>query len=342
MKNLTEIDGSFGEGGGQVLRTSLALSLVTGKPFRIENIRSGRKKVGLLRQHLTAVNAAAEVGRAVVEGAEIGSTALTFKPKGVKAGEYHFSVGTAGSATLVFQTVLPALMVGVGRSRIIFEGGTHNPYAPPFDFLEKSFLSCLRKMGPKVDCVLERPGFYPAGGGRFIVNIEPATVLSPLNLNERGEILRRKATALLSEIPENVGHRELNVIREMMGWDESCLELKVLRGSNGPGNVLLMELACANVTEVIAGFGERGVAAESVAESAVKELRRYVAAGVPVGKYLADQLLIPIALAGGGSFRTLVPTRHTLTNIEVIKKFLDIEINCDSKGHDDCEIRIVK
>jgi len=174
------------------------------------------------------------------------------------------------------------------------------------------------------------------------VNIEPATVLSPLNLNERGEILRRKATALLSEIPENVGHRELNVIREMMGWDESCLELKVLRGSNGPGNVLLMELACANVTEVIAGFGERGVAAESVAESAVKELRRYVAAGVPVGKYLADQLLIPIALAGGGSFRTLVPTRHTLTNIEVIKKFLDIEINCDSKGHDDCEIRIVK
>src|SRR5690242_7527890 len=191
------IDGSFGEGGGQILRTSLTLSLVTGKPLRIERIRAGRKSPGLLRQHLAAVNAAARVGYAEVEGASLGARELTFRPQTVAAGHYQFAVGTAGSATLVLQTVLPALLTADAPSTLVLEGGTHNPYAPPFDFLEKTFLPLLNRMGPRVEARLERHGFYPAGGGRFIVEITPAQQLGRFELDDRGAITGRRARALI-------------------------------------------------------------------------------------------------------------------------------------------------
>src|SRR5271166_6297783 len=159
------LDGSIGEGGGQILRTALSLSIVTGKPFFIEKIRAGRERPGLLRQHLTAVLAAAEVGGAEVQGASLGSTELTFSPGAIRAGEYRFSVGTAGSGTLVFQTVLPALMLTAEPSRIVIEGGTHNTAAPPFDFLARTFVPLLERMGPKVVLEFESYGFYPEGGG---------------------------------------------------------------------------------------------------------------------------------------------------------------------------------
>src|SRR5687768_8335334 len=160
------LDGSQGEGGGQVLRTSLGLSLLTGTPFKIENIRANRSPPGLRRQHLTAVEAAAQVGDAEVEGAAVGARALTFTPRAVKTGDFRFAVGTAGSCTLVLQTVLPALMTRATASRLVLEGGTHNPMAPPFDFLERVYLPLLERMGPRVSMTLERPGFYPAGGGK--------------------------------------------------------------------------------------------------------------------------------------------------------------------------------
>src|ERR1051325_4105851 len=205
------IDGSFGEGGGQILRTSLALALVTGKPFRIERIRAGRKNPGLLRQHLTAVNAAAQIGRAEVAGASIGSRELTFAPQAVTAGSYHFAVGTAGSATLVLETVLPALLIADGPSALVLEGGTHNPYAPPFDFLDKTFLPLVCMMGPRVAARLERHGFYPAGGGKFIVDIEPAARLGRIELDERGDITGRRARALIANLPRQIAERELSV-----------------------------------------------------------------------------------------------------------------------------------
>jgi RNA 3'-terminal phosphate cyclase (ATP) len=185
------IEGSFGEGGGQILRSSLSLSLVTGKPFRIENIRENRQKPGLLRQHLTAVQAAAEVGSAEVDGASLGSKALTFVPGKVRAGEFRFAVGTAGSGTLVLQTILPALITAAGLSRIEIEGGTHNPAAPPFDFLQRSFIPLIERMRPKVKLELERYGFYPAGGGRFVVEITPTDVLKPMKVDrpQRGHFM---------------------------------------------------------------------------------------------------------------------------------------------------------
>ncbi|HSO73740.1 MAG TPA: RNA 3'-terminal phosphate cyclase, partial [Blastocatellia bacterium] len=229
------IDGSFGEGGGQVLRTSLALSLVTGKPFRIDHIRAGRKNPGLLRQHLTAVNAATGISRAEVTGASIGSKELTFAPGSVEPGEYAFAVGTAGSTTLVLQTVLPALLTANGASRVTLEGGTHNPFAPPFDFLAKSFLPLVTRMGPVVSAKLEQPGFYPAGGGKFSVSIERASRLKRLDLSERGEIIGRRAVAIVANLPRSVAERELEVIALKMSWPKEGLRAESVENSRGPG-----------------------------------------------------------------------------------------------------------
>ncbi|HET9131034.1 MAG TPA: RNA 3'-terminal phosphate cyclase, partial [Terriglobia bacterium] len=206
---MVTIDGSFGEGGGQILRTALSLSLSTGIPFRIENIRAGRKNSGLLRQHLTAVLAAAEIGAAKVEGAILGSPILTFTPNSLRGGEYHFAVGTAGSGTLVFQTILPALMRAPTPSRVIIEGGTHNYAAPPFDFLDRAFMPLVRQMGVNVSLKLERYGFYPAGGGRFIAEIEPCVSLKPIELGVRGEILSKRVTAIVANLSPRIGEREI-------------------------------------------------------------------------------------------------------------------------------------
>lgn len=319
------IDGMLGEGGGQILRTSLALSLVTGKSFTIKDIRAGRKKPGLMRQHLTCVNAAVEVGNATVEGAAIGSQSLRFEPRTINAGNYNFAIGTAGSCTLVLQAILPALLTADGPSEVILEGGTHNPFAPPFDFLDQTFLGLINKMGPTVSASLIRPGFYPAGGGKFKVEITPSP-LEKLSLTQRGEILNKTATAFVANLPENIAARELKIVKKLLGW-EGC-EIVNIPDSHGPGNVLTLTVESENITEVFTGFGVKGVTAEKVAKRCVGQVKSYLAAGVPVGKYLADQLLIPLAMAGAGTFITQPPSRHTMTNIEVVKQFIDLNINC--------------
>jgi len=336
---MVKIDGSYGEGGGQILRTSLALSLVTRKPFSISNIRAGRKKPGLMRQHLTAVNAAAEIGRAAIEGNRIGSQAFTFEPEMIQPGNFHFAVGSAGSCTLVFQTILPALLIAGGSSEITLEGGTHNPFAPPFDFLEKAFLPVIDRIGPKVDAILEKPGFYPAGGGRFKVSVNPAG-LNRINLLERGNIIHKTAQASVANLPVNIANRELKVIREMLDWGSELLNAVNVENSQGPGNILTIEIESENITEVFTGFGEKGVSAEKVAKRAVKSVQEYLASNVPVGRYLADQLLVPMALAGGGKFRTLSPTEHTTTNAEIIKKFIDVDIAINEYDQNRWEIEI--
>ena len=341
MKERICIDGSQGEGGGQILRTSLALSLVTGKPFRIEKIRALRKKPGLMRQHLTSVRAAAEVGGARVSGDAFHSTELDFAPGAVRAGAYRFAVGTAGSSNLVLQTVLPALLVADGPSELLLEGGTHNPFAPPFDFLAKAFAPLLARMGPRVTMTLDRYGFYPAGGGRCRVHIEPAP-LGRLELTERGEILGRKARAIVARLPRRIADEECKVVLDMLAFDRAYLSTEGASNSVGPGNILVVELASENVTEVFCGFGMKGVPAETVARRAVDEVREYLAAKVPVGKYLADQLLIPMAMGRGGRFRTLPPTRHTLTNMEVVKRFLEVEIEAQKLGGKVWELEVRK
>ncbi|HEY2975747.1 MAG TPA: RNA 3'-terminal phosphate cyclase [Pyrinomonadaceae bacterium] len=325
------IDGAYGEGGGQIIRTSLALSLVTGKPFRAEHVRANREKPGLRQQHLTAVKSAAEVGQAKVEGAAVGSTEFTFIPGAVKPGDYIFDIGTAGSATLVLQTVLPPLMIASGPSMLRLQGGTHNVHAPPYDFLERTFLPLVSQTGPQILIELGRYGFYPPGGGRFDVFIEPAVKPQRLDLLKRGKIRAQRARALVVNLPASMAERELAVIKDRMGLNDEQLHAEISDNAISRGTAVMIEIESENLTEVFTRIGERGVRAEIIAEKAADEALDYLKTEAPVGEHLADQLLIPLALAGGGSFATGSLSLHTMTNIEVIKRFLDVEITANQR-----------
>lgn len=315
------IDGSRGEGGGQILRTSLTLSAITGTAIRIERIRARRAKPGLQRQHLAAVHAAVAIANAEIEGDRLGSSEIVFTPRVLVAGVHRFAVTTAGSGTLILQTVLPALLRADAPSRLMFEGGTHNPLAPTFDFLDRTFLPVLRRLGARVEARLDRHGFYPAGGGRFEVWVEPGGSLARLELLERGALVRRRARSLVARLPLHIAERELAVVRTELRWrEDECAVQEIVR-STGPGNVLLLEVDCEHATEVFAGFGQKGVPAEHVALGAVQELQAWLDASVPVGPHLADQLLLPLALGSGGVFRTFDPTEHFRTNVETIAMF---------------------
>jgi RNA 3'-terminal phosphate cyclase (ATP) len=320
------IDGSAGEGGGQILRSALGLSLVTGRPFHIANIRANRKKPGLMRQHLTAVLAAAEIGNAHIEGAAIGSGNLVFIPGKITPGAYHFSIGSAGSCTLVLQTLLPALILADGPSSLIVEGGTHNPMAPPFDFLAHTFLPLIHRMGAQVSARLDRPGFFPAGGGQVTITVTPASTLQPIELVSLSTI-SFSAQTVCAQLPEQIGKRELQVVHNELAIDSDRMSEMHLDHC-GPGNTLTVFVHSDQLTETFTGFGRKHVSAEAVALETVQQVRKYIEAASPVGIHLADQLLLPMALAGSGRFRTGKPSSHTLTNIAVIKQFLDINCTC--------------
>lgn len=337
MTDAIVIDGSQGEGGGQILRSSLALALVTGQSVQIEGIRAGRDKPGLMRQHLTAVRAAVEIGQAEVDGDEIGSQSIRFQPQAIKPGDYKFSVGTAGSATLVLQTVLPALMIAEQPSELTLEGGTHNPWSPPYDFLEHAYFPLLQKMGANVTAGLEQYGFYPAGGGRFSVAIEPTAQLRGLQLEKRGEMLQRSATALVANLSRRIAQREIDTAAEKLNWAPNCLHVQEVNNSAGPGNIVMIELHSENVREVFTGFGRPGVKAEHVANNAVKQVRDYLATDAPVGPYLADQLLLPLGIAAWkdkqrSQFRTLPLSRHSTTHISILQQLLNIPISVEKEG----------
>ncbi len=336
-QQLLKIDGAQGEGGGQVLRSSLALSLVTGRPFVIENIRARRAKPGLRRQHLTAATAAAKVGRADMQGAELGSSRLVFRPGRAKSGNYTLSVGTAGSATLVLQTVLPALLLADGESQLTLEGGTHNPMAPPFDFLASAYLPLVNQMGPVVEAELIRPGFFPAGGGQITVRISPTQQLDRLEILERGKITNRRVRVMLARLPRHIAERECQAIAQKTGWDARCFAIEEVSNSAGPGNVVLIELESAQVTEVFTGFGQKGVKAERVAKTTLREAQAYLEAQVPIGNHLADQLMLPLAIGaymgtGGGVFQTMELTPHSTTHLDVIRQFLGVEARISRDG----------
>ena len=315
------IDGSEGEGGGQVLRNALALSLVTGQPFRIANIRGKREKPGLMRQHLTAVEAALAIGGAVCEGASVGSTEITFTPGRVTPGEYRFAVGTAGSTSLVLQTVLMPLLLADAPSRLVLEGGTHNMTAPPFDFIERVFLPVVNRMGPRVSARLMRHGFFPRGGGRIEVEIAPAR-LSPIHCLDRGALQSVSATAFFAALPAEIAEREIATARSILpDWPEEVFCTRELPEEQGPGNILLLEAVFEHGCEIVAGFGKLGVSAQSLAKTAAQRMAGFMASDAYAGPYLADQLLLPFAIAGGGSFTTVKPSQHARTAAEIIERF---------------------
>lgn len=324
------IDGSIGEGGGQILRTSLSMSALTGQPFLIENIRAGRNKPGLLRQHLTSVRAAAAVCSADVEGDEMGSSRIHFVPSQIRSGDYRFQIGTAGSTTLVCQTILPMLMVAEGPSTVALEGGTHNGMSPSLDFLKRSFLPALEAMGASFSVREERAGFYPAGGGKWSITIEPRP-LSSIELLDaprgHGRLIGR-----VSQVPFKVLEREhgtfmrrLNLDR--MEWDGATIK------SPGPGNYLAWTIEQGKHVSCLETVGEKHVRAETVAKRLASRVLKFRASKAAVEEHLADQLLLPMWLVGGGTFTTVSPTQHFLTNAEVLRAFVpDIEIDLAEDG----------
>jgi RNA 3'-terminal phosphate cyclase (ATP) len=331
---MIEIDGSRGEGGGQILRTALSLSLCTQLPFRAHSVRARRPKPGLRRQHLTAVKAAAQLGGAVVEGAELASQQLSFQPGAVRPGDYDIDVGTAGSTTLVLQTLLPPLLTAHRSCTLRLRGGTHNPDAPPFEFLALAFLPLLKRMGVEVEATLERCGFFPAGGGEIRIRVAPAGRLVPLRLEARGALRCTRAEAIVANLPVEIALRELAVVRAGLRLPDSALRAVDDRPASGPGNALLIVQEYEHVTEVSTGFGERGLRAETLAQRAVEEAMRFARSDAAVGEHLADQLLLPLALAGGGSFTTLTPSSHAQTNIDVIEQFLPVKFVRTQRGAD--------
>lgn len=323
-----EIDGSRGEGGGQILRTALALALVTGRKLHMKNIRAGRAKPGLQRQHLACVAAAARLCGTVARGPgsgslEVGASALELVPSGGWATEIEIDIGTAGSATLVVQTiVIPALVAAGHPVRAVITGGTHNPMAPPFDFLDRVYLPRLREMGADVTLTLERHGMMPKGGGRLVLETKPSR-LRPIEIIEAGPVVARRATAIVAGLPRHVADREIAVAQKRLHVP-TCAVVEL---AGGPHNVFMVEAERASgARELVTEHGEKGKPAELVADHAIDALADYIEDGAPVGEHLADQLLLPLAVAGGGRFRTIELTLHATTNIETIGAFLDLPI----------------
>lgn len=315
------IDGATGEGGGQILSSSLALSMATGQPFRMIHIRANRPKPGLMRQHLTCVQAAAMICGARVTGDAVGSKEITFVPGPVRAGEYHFAVGSAGGTSLVLQAVMPVLLRAQTRSSVTVTGGTHNTHAPPFDFVKNTLLPVLEKTGVSLSARLDRHGFYPAGGGCVVVDVSPTPRPETLKLLSRGERVGTRASALVARLARSIAMRELGVIRDRLGLTPDQLQVVEVTQSHSPGNAVLIELQFEALTETISSIGEHGKSAERVAEVAAKEACEYLESNEPVGPHLADQLMVPLAILAGGEFRAGQLTQHSRTNIATIQAF---------------------
>jgi RNA 3'-terminal phosphate cyclase (ATP) len=331
---MLRVDGSMGEAGGQVLRSALAVSLLTREPLRIFDIRKGRPKPGLAAQHLSAVRAAAAVSRGEVTGDRLRSTELVLRPRAVVPADYHFDVGTAGSATLVVQTIAAALLSTGGASSIVVQGGTHNPMAPPFEFLREVWAPTL---GAPCGVSSSRVGLYPRGGGALRVELGPSAAQHcPIELTSRGRLVGHELRAILAGVPSHVGERELRTYIESLGGlsPEIAIAARVddVGGATGPGNVLVATLRFEKVAHVVVAFGERGVPAEVVATKLAAEVRALFEADVPVDEHLADQLLLPMVFGAGGEYVTTPLSRHTTTQIALLHSLVGAKIDVAPEG----------
>jgi RNA 3'-phosphate cyclase len=332
-RDTVQLDGSFGEGGGQILRSSLALALLTGRSFRLRNIRARRSRPGLQPQHLMSVQAAAEVGNATLRGAKLGSTTLDFEPGAVAGGDYHFRIGTAGATGLVLQTIYLPLAFTKVSSRITIEGGTHVPHSPCFHFLHRSWRHTMRLMGLNVALSMDRAGFYPRGGGIIHAEIEPAAAPRPFHA---AEVTCNGPARILSGVaglPEHIRQRQARRAAERL--TERSLAVEVVEESwpGGPGTMLGIELPTTPIPTFLFALGERGKPAETVADEAVAQIDTFLACDPPgIDEHTADQIILPLAFAASEShFRTACISSHLRTNAAVIEKFLPRRIEWDGE-----------
>jgi len=331
---MLHIDGSRGEGGGQILRTSLALSILTQRPIHLENIRKGRSSPGLKRQHLECVRAAAAISNADVEGDHLNSTDVVFTPGPVQGGSYAFDTQGAGSTSLVWQTVLYPLLLASRRGEgtsVVFKGGTHNPWAPPFPFLQSAFLPKLHAMGVDVELDNPRLGFYPKGGGELHCTFGAGADFSTsLELTSRPKKVDVKVEALVMRLPDHVAERELQAVQRVLGVKRKHQHIVRTDAGIGEGNAVVVHAAHDDDAEVFVSFGERGKKAEHVATKVAREAQAYLKGDWPVGEHRADQLMLPL-LFGGGVYRTGRLSLHSTTQLETIRLFTDVEFDVDKR-----------
>ncbi len=327
---MIEIDGSYGEGGGQILRTALAFSAIFNRPMRVSRIRAGRKTPGLRPQHLQAVEASAQISRARTEGLRIGSDTITFVPQKVLPGDYRFDVGTAGSVTLLLQALLAPLALAGDRSRLTLIGGTHVAWSPPYHYLDEVLFPTLRIMGVHVGARLERWGWYPRGGGIVRVEIQPCSEFKPATFTDRGSLKNVRGLSAISRLPGHVADRQKNYAVERLEKEMGVKpEVAVLQDipKGGPGSFLFLEAESEGGIAGFSSLGERGKRAEEVAREAVDALEEYLESDGCVDPYLADQLVPFMALAKGSSALTTTQiTEHLLTNLWVVRHFADVKI----------------
>jgi RNA 3'-terminal phosphate cyclase (ATP) len=339
-----ELDGSFGEGGGQILRTGLALSLLTGRSFQLFNLRAGRSKPGLQPQHLMSVRAAAAIGQAQLRGTNLGSRELVFEPGTVKGGNYHFSIGTAGATGLVLHTVyLPLALRASEPSQVILEGGTHVPASPCFHFLDVTWRGYLEELGLQVRLQMRRPGFYPRGGGLVEVQIQPCRQVRGLQLLEAALPQTATGFSAVAGLPAEIARRQAR--RAIHQLKDTGLRVDIPEESwpGGPGTVLAIQLDTQPVPTLFFALGARGKRAERVADEAVDQVRAYLAASpAAVDPHSADQIILPLAFADGPSAFTVTEvTSHLITNMAVMRHFLDREIVCEGEQGKSGLVRIV-
>jgi RNA 3'-terminal phosphate cyclase (ATP) len=341
-KEIVSIDGSTGEGGGQILRTSLALSCITGRNLHIENIRAARRNPGLAKQHLSCVQAACQICNGRCDGAVQRSQVLDFHPGPVQSGDFYFDIGSAGSASLVIQTVLPALFLVDFPSTVTVAGGTHNPLAPPFDFLSETFLPAIATAGFHGSCKLVKHGFFPAGGGKITFNIQPRQKNThktinfcepadlprhPLGVTGKPQISARIYTA---KLPENIARRQHELLLQSK-LDFKNIEHIEVTNSDGPGNCAMIRLCSSDRVTVFTAFGMRGKPSQEVVSEVVNLTKDFLASGAAVDRFLADQLLIYMAISKAGCCTTNELTAHLTTNMEIIKKFLNVDFRVDKQ-----------
>jgi RNA 3'-terminal phosphate cyclase (ATP) len=338
------IDGSSGEGGGQILRTSLTLSCITGKFLHIENIRSGRRNPGLARQHLSCVEAASKICGGTAKGASKGSQILDFEPGKICGGNYNFNIGSAGSATLVIQTVLPALFLADKPSTVTVTGGTHNPMAPPYDFFCETFLPAIAAAGFSGNCKLLRYGFFPAGGGKIVVDIQPwqHRPNETINLCAFSKNVHIDARIYTARLPAHIAERQRKLLLKS-GLNIAKIEHIDITDSAGPGNCVMIRI-CNERTTIFTSFGQRGKPSEQVIDEVVKPSNDYIESGAIVDRFLADQLLIYMAMCctfgaaqeeqfeRASCFISNELSSHLKTNIEVIKEFLNVDFSTEPDG----------
>ncbi len=331
MKSVIEIDGSYGEGGGQILRTCLALSCLFLKPFHIFNIRKKRKKPGLMPQHLSAVNIMALISGASVKGAEYGSTELTFYPKNIKPGNYFYDIGTAGSTMLVLQTILPCLIFLKDRSYITLRGGTHVPMSPSYHYIEGVFTKILKRLSIELRLSIESYGFYPEGGGVVRAEVIPSQGIIPLNLIERGEIKRLTGCSCVSNLPLEIAKRQKDSLSNLLRPFRPDITISQVP-SNSRGTFIYLEVESENSIAGFTSLGERGKKAEDVGMMAGMEFKRYHESGMALDRHIGDQIVLYLALSSERSILTVEEiTEHLVTNLWVMKKFHDFRYSIEGE-----------